>query len=81
MMVNFFSIFVSCNATATVSQVADHVEHIKKIAGARHIGVGADFDGKCERINCMAQSCLSLSSWPKAPLFVVMAGTFGVHGV
>jgi membrane dipeptidase len=30
---------------ATVSQIADHVDHIKKIAGIDHIGIGSDFDG------------------------------------
>jgi membrane dipeptidase len=30
---------------ATLSQVADHVEHIRKIAGVDHIGIGSDFDG------------------------------------
>jgi membrane dipeptidase len=26
-------------------QVADHIDHIKKIAGVDHIGFGGDFDG------------------------------------
>jgi membrane dipeptidase len=30
---------------ATVKQVADHIDHIKKIAGIDHIGLGGDFDG------------------------------------
>ena len=30
---------------ATVSQVADHVDHVREIAGIDHIGVGGDFDG------------------------------------
>lgn len=30
---------------ATVAQVADHVDHIRKIAGIDHIGIGSDFDG------------------------------------
>ena len=30
---------------ATLSQVADHIEHIKRIAGPDHIGIGGDFDG------------------------------------
>ena len=31
--------------TATVAQVADHVEHARDIAGVAHIGLGGDFDG------------------------------------
>jgi membrane dipeptidase len=30
---------------ATVSDVADHVEHVRAVAGADHIGLGSDFDG------------------------------------
>ncbi|MBI1876273.1 MAG: membrane dipeptidase [Acidobacteria bacterium] len=31
--------------TATLSQVADHIDHIRKVAGIDHIGIGSDFDG------------------------------------
>jgi membrane dipeptidase len=30
---------------ATLRQVADHVDHIRRVAGVRHIGVGGDYDG------------------------------------
>jgi membrane dipeptidase len=30
---------------ATVSQVADHIEHVRKVAGVDHVGLGGDFDG------------------------------------
>lgn len=30
---------------ATLSDVADHIDHIRKVIGADHIGVGGDFDG------------------------------------
>jgi membrane dipeptidase len=30
---------------ATLAQVADHVEHIRDVAGGDHVGIGADFDG------------------------------------
>jgi membrane dipeptidase len=29
----------------TLAQVADHVEHIRQIAGVDHVGLGSDFDG------------------------------------
>ena len=29
----------------TLAQVADHVEHIRQVAGADHVGIGSDFDG------------------------------------
>jgi membrane dipeptidase len=30
---------------ATLGQVADHIEHIRKVAGVDHVGIGSDFDG------------------------------------
>jgi membrane dipeptidase len=30
---------------ATISDVVDHVDHMVKIAGIDHIGIGSDFDG------------------------------------
>jgi len=29
----------------TLSQVADHIEHIRAVAGVDHVGLGSDFDG------------------------------------
>ncbi len=30
---------------ATLAQVADHIDHVRKVAGIDHIGIGSDFDG------------------------------------
>jgi membrane dipeptidase len=30
---------------ATMGEVADHIEHIRKVAGVDHVGIGSDFDG------------------------------------
>jgi membrane dipeptidase len=30
---------------ATIKLVADHVDHVKQIAGVDHVGIGSDFDG------------------------------------
>jgi membrane dipeptidase len=30
---------------ATLAQIADHVEHIRQVAGVDHVGLGSDFDG------------------------------------
>jgi membrane dipeptidase len=30
---------------ATVAQVADHIEHVRDVAGIESVGLGADFDG------------------------------------
>jgi len=29
----------------TISDVADHIEHIRSVAGVDHVGIGSDFDG------------------------------------
>ena len=29
----------------TISDVADHIDHIRKVAGVDHVGLGSDFDG------------------------------------
>ncbi len=35
---------------ATIADVADHMDHIKKVAGAEHIGMGGDYDGITETV-------------------------------
>jgi membrane dipeptidase len=30
---------------ATIAQVADHIEHVREVAGVDHVGIGSDFDG------------------------------------
>lgn len=30
---------------ATVAQVADHVDHVRAVAGVEHVGIGGDYDG------------------------------------
>src|SRR6185436_3611792 len=35
---------------ATISQVADHIDHIRKVAGIDHIGIGGAFDGITQTI-------------------------------
>jgi len=46
-MVTFVPAFVAPDRGdhATVAQVADHVDHVRTVAGAAHVGLGSDFDG------------------------------------
>ncbi|XP_073321136.1 dipeptidase 1 [Pagrus major] len=44
-MVNFYNDYVTCSETANISDVADHFDHIKKVAGPDIIGFGGDYDG------------------------------------
>ncbi len=30
---------------ATLAQVVEHIEHLREVAGAEHIGIGGDYDG------------------------------------
>jgi len=45
---------------ATLSEAADHVDHIRKIAGIDHIGLGSDFDG----ITAVPQGLEDVSTYP-----------------
>ena len=44
--------WVRANASprATIAQVADHIEHVRKVAGIDHVGIGSDFDGITETV-------------------------------
>jgi membrane dipeptidase len=52
-MINFYSGFVvptaqlreNESARGTLKIVVDHIEHVIKVAGVNHVGIGADFDG------------------------------------
>jgi membrane dipeptidase len=43
-MVTFVPTFVA-SGRATLSDVADHMDHVRRVAGADHVGIGSDFDG------------------------------------
>jgi membrane dipeptidase len=45
---------------ATLRQVADHIDHIRKVAGIDHVGLGSDFDG----ISRVPQGLENVSKYP-----------------
>jgi membrane dipeptidase len=45
---------------ATLSQVADHIDHVRRVAGIDHIGLGGDFDG----ITTVVQGLEDVSKYP-----------------
>ncbi len=47
-MVTFVPAFVQQNGRATLADVADHIEHVRDVAGIDHVGIGSDFDGITE---------------------------------
>ncbi|NWS84175.1 DPEP1 Dipeptidase, partial [Toxostoma redivivum] len=44
-MVNFYNAYVTCSNKATLSDVADHLDYVKKVAGPQFVGFGGDYDG------------------------------------
>jgi membrane dipeptidase len=49
---------------ATLAEVADHADYVKKRIGARHVGIGSDFDG-------MGQAPVGLEDVSKVPDLLV----------
>jgi membrane dipeptidase len=45
---------------ATIADAADHIDHIRKVAGIDHIGLGGDFDG----ISSVVQGLEDVSTYP-----------------
>ena len=46
---------------ATLAQVADHIEHVRRTAGVDHVGIGSDFDG----ISYVPSGLEDVSSFPR----------------
>ncbi len=44
-MVTFVPEYLSPDSTASVATVADHIDHIRDVAGIDHVGIGGDYDG------------------------------------
>jgi membrane dipeptidase len=51
----------------TLGQVADHVEHVRKVAGADNVGLGGDYDGNSD----WPEGMDDVTSYPK--LFAELA--------
>jgi membrane dipeptidase len=45
---------------ATLGDVADHIEHVRRVAGIDHVGIGGDFDG----ITSVPQGLEDVSTYP-----------------
>lgn len=67
-MINFYSGFIARTeelkrdrkARGTLATVADHIEHVIKVAGIDHVGIGSDFDG----INSVPVGLEDVSKYP-----------------
>lgn len=60
-MVTFVTSFVNdVPEEAVLTDVADHIDHIKNVAGVEHVGIGGDFDG----IDSVIQGLEDVSTYP-----------------
>ncbi|KAI4477546.1 hypothetical protein M0804_012663 [Polistes exclamans] len=61
-MVNFYSQFVNCNTSrnASMQDVVDHINYIRKIVGVNYVGIGADYDG----VNAVPEGLEDVSKYP-----------------
>lgn len=73
-MVNFYSEFVYCNKSAprnaTLMDVVLHIDHIKRVAGIDHIGIGGDYDG----VDRVPQGLEDVSKYPDLFIELVKMG-------
>jgi membrane dipeptidase len=45
---------------ATLAQVADHIEHVREVAGVDHVGIGSDYDG----VDWLPEGLEDVSTYP-----------------
>jgi membrane dipeptidase len=55
---------------ATLAQVADHIDHVRKVAGIDHVGIGSDFDG----IGSVPESLEDVSTYPALSAELIRRG-------
>ncbi|XP_035702820.1 dipeptidase 1 isoform X2 [Folsomia candida] len=59
-MVSFYNYFITCNGSASITDVIAHINHIRDVAGVDHVGIGAGFDG----INYTPRGLEDVSKYP-----------------
>ncbi|XP_075152836.1 uncharacterized protein LOC142226624 [Haematobia irritans] len=67
-MVNFYSKFLTCSDNASIHDAVAHINHIKRVAGIDHVGLGAGYDG----INVTPKGLEDVSTYPT--LFAELLG-------
>jgi len=60
-MVTFVPQFIGPGPRVTLTQVADHIDHIARVAGVDHVGIGGDFDG----IDTVIEGLEDVASYPR----------------
>jgi membrane dipeptidase len=59
-MVTFVPAFLTGQPVATLADAADHMDHVRRVAGPDHVGIGGDFDG----ISVVPQGLEDVSTYP-----------------
>ncbi|XP_064078102.1 dipeptidase 1-like isoform X2 [Macrobrachium nipponense] len=60
-MISFYDDFLTCGGPATISNVVDHINHVRTMAGVDHVGLGAGYDG----INSTPKGLEDTSRYPE----------------
>ena len=55
---------------ATLAQVADHIDHIRNVAGIDHVGIGGDYDG----ISTLPEGLEDVSKYPMLTAELIRRG-------
>jgi membrane dipeptidase len=83
-MVTFVPEFVGRGGAATLADVADHIEHVRRVAGVDHVGIGGDFEGAPSAVAGLEDVStypallaeLSRRGWSRADLAKLAGGNF-----
>ena len=70
--------------TVSIGDVADHIDHVRAIAGAGHVGLGSDFDGMFSRVRGLEDAStfpvllheLAARGWTESELAGLAGGNF-----
>jgi len=73
-MVNFFSYFITCSNHSTVNDVIVHLNHIRRVAGIDHVGLGASYDG----INSTPVGLEDVSKYPALFASLIASGAWSL---
>lgn len=77
-MINFFPTFIvptaelekDKEALGTLSTVVDHIEHVIRVAGIDHVGIGSDYDG----VSKLPVGLEDVTTYPKITLELLKRG-------
>ncbi len=69
-MVTFVPGFLRADSKATLADVANHMDHIRKVAGPDHVGIGGDFDG----ITAVPAGLEDVSNYPALTMELLRRG-------